>query len=137
MISIDTQDIKTINALEKEINCRIIDWAIDEDSIHIVVPYNKVGSIVGKGGENIKRFNELTGKTIKVYGYSSNLRRFVNSLVQNYLEDMELKEENGQKVLYLKINKKKKPLIVGKNGRNIKIITELLRRSFNIDKIIL
>jgi N utilization substance protein A len=135
--SIDTQGIQAINALEKTTGSRIMDWIVEGDTIYVVVPAGKVGAIVGKGGANIRKFNELTGKTVKVYGHSEKLEEFANNLTQNALQSMELKEADGEKVLHIKVDKSKKPLIVGKSGRNIKVISELLKRRFGIDRVVL
>lgn len=134
---LDTDDLMSIKFLEKATNCQIKDCIMTEDAMYIIVSRNKMGSVIGRNGETIQRLQKELRKKIKVFKFSNNLESFVKNMVPAEIKRIEVKNKNNKKIVELKVEKSKRPLVVGQKGRNIKIIKEFLRRQFDADNVIL
>ena len=98
--------------------------------IFFVVSEGQYGLAVGKNGSKIKNAERVFKKTIKVFEYSPDLNRFVSNLIPEALE-VNLSEKGVQ----VKIKPNDKPKVIGKGGKNIRIVTKFLQRLFDVENL--
>lgn len=149
MVLLKEEDIGRVNAFEEATKTAVVDYISSEDTLYFLVK-GKLGPVIGKGGENIKRLEANMGKKIKVFLYSPNIKIFVKNLVTVPVRSIAVIEcrknsdaganENNaaataatrQKIVRVGIEKKSRALVIGRNGKNLAVIKELLRRQFEI-----
>ncbi len=129
------EDIGFINAFEKMANSKVMDYIRSDDVLYFVVDTKNIGKLVGKDGSNIKSISEKFGKKIKVFKYSKDLKEFVKNLIVRPIEKIELIGEKNTKSLKIKVANKDKAIIIGREGNNLKITKELLKKQFDIENI--
>ncbi len=129
------EDIGFINAFEKMTNSKVMDYIPGDGVLYFVVDTKNIGKLVGKEGSNIKGISEKFGKKIKVFKYSKDLKEFVKNLIVRPIEKIEIIGEKNTKSLKIKVANKDKAIIIGREGNNLKITKELLKKQFNIENI--
>jgi N utilization substance protein A len=111
----------------------------EENSIIFTVKKGEVGLAVGKGGEKIKRFRNMTNKQVEIYEYMSEPAKFIkNALKPAKVKDIRLVDRmEGKKVAMVNVDPKDKGIAIGKNGANIKKIRFLANRYFHLVTVII
>jgi transcription antitermination factor NusA-like protein len=74
----------------------------------------------------------MMGKKVKVFKYSKDLNQFIRNLLLVDIKDTKVLKNDGKIIVKVKIEKKYRPLLVGREGKNIKTVREFLRRWFNV-----
>jgi N utilization substance protein A len=111
----------------------------EENSIIFTVKKGEVGLAVGKGGEKIKRFRNMTNKQVEIYEYMSEPTKFIkNALKPAKVKDIRLVDRmEGKRVAMVNVDPKDKGIAIGKNGANIKKIRFLANRYFQLVTVII
>jgi len=117
--------------LENRTHARIKDVFRDEEIIYVIVAPGEMGKILGKGGETIKRLQQQLGKRIKAVEFNDAVEMFVKNIIFP-LKVEEIIQE-GLVVLIKDSQKKTKSLLIGRNGRNLKLINRAVKRFFNVE----
>jgi len=134
MIELTTKTIRLLNLFENITNVRVIDCFEDGDTVYYIVEEGKAGLAIGKGGYLIRHVEKLVGKKVKVYEYSSDPAEFVKKLAP-IVKDVKVLEEGGQNIIEIKIDKKNKGMLIGRDGEKFKILKEILKRVHDIDDV--
>lgn len=134
---LNTQDIMNISLFEDMTKTAALDYIVDEDTLYLIIRTNNIGSVIGREGSKIKAIQEKMGKKIKVFPYSDDPVLFVENVIRTEPKDPKIIEKDGKKTLEIGVERGKKPLVLGKAGRNIKILREFLKRRFGIDNIVI
>lgn len=99
------------------------DISITEDTIYIVVNEGEYGLAVGKGGEKIKKAENVFKKTIKIFEYKPDLEEFIKNMIPEALQISIV--ENTVRV---KIPANARARVLGRGGGRVKIIGTFLER---------
>jgi N utilization substance protein A len=134
MRELTTKTIRLLNLFESITNIRVIDCFEDGDTVYYIVEEGKVGLAIGKGGYLIKHVEKLVGKKVKVYEYSPDPAEFVKKLVP-VAKEVKVLEEGGQNIIEIKIDKKNKGMVIGRDGEKFKILKEILKRIHEINDV--
>lgn len=139
MIKLSEEDISNINAFEIVTKARVLDYVKSEGTLYFVAAGKSMADILGKDGETIRGLQNRLDKKIRVFQASEDLKEFVRSLIGGGIQSFSVRDDKSGKNRTLKISveKEKKPLVIGRGGRNLEVIKELLRRRFGITKVIL
>ena len=129
-VTLDARNIQSISLFQNLTNSSVLDCLEESDMIFFVVSEGQYGLAVGKNGSKIKNAERVFKKTIKVFEYSPDLNRFVSNLIPEALE-VNLSEKGVQ----VKIKPNDKPKVIGKGGRNIRIVTKFLQRLFDVENL--
>jgi len=117
--------------IENQAHVLVKDLFKEEETIYIIVAAGDIGKLLGKGGETVKRLQQKLGKRIKAIEYDDEVDKFVKNIIYP-LQVEEIVCEDS--VICLKDSQKKtKSLLIGRNGRNLKIINRAVRRFFNVE----
>ncbi len=128
-VILDQNSIEAINLFQNLTGATIIDNISEEGELYFVVAEGQYGLAVGKGGSKIKNAEKVFKKTIKVLEYSEDLEKFVRNIVPE-AQDISI---NGKQII-LKVKPMDRARVIGKNGKNIKILNKFLQRLFDIEE---
>lgn len=103
-------------------------FTAEEGTIYFVVAPGELGKAIGKGASNIKRLQHELQRKIRVIEYSDNVVEFVKNIIYP-LRVQSVKEEQDTVVIQ-ETNKKAKSLLIGRQGRNLKLINRAVKRFF-------
>lgn len=125
------QEIMGLSSLmERTTKAKVKDCFTDEEgTIFFVVAPGDLGKAIGKGASNIKRLQQELQRKIRVIEYSDQVVEFVKNIIYP-LRVQSITEENGA-VIIKETNKKAKSLLIGRQGRNLKLINRAVKRFFN------
>jgi transcription termination/antitermination protein NusA len=131
-LDLDTLGLGTI--MERITRARVKDCFKEEDTIYFVVGSGELGKAVGKGGSNIKKAQEEFGKKIKVIEFRNNVADFVRNVIYPLKVEQVIEEEGIVKIK--ERSKKTKSLLIGRGGKNLKLINRAVKRFFNVNEVI-
>jgi N utilization substance protein A len=140
-IKITENEMKYISLLENMTGATIVDCIVDEneDAVIFAVKKGEVGLAVGRGGEKIKRFRQMTNKQVEIFEYINDAEKFVkNALKPARVKELRLVDRvRGGRIAMVTVVTKDKGIAIGKNGQNIKKIRFLAKRYFGLDTIVI
>ena len=126
-VKLGTDSIRNIAAFEKITEVHAHDCLITEDCVYFLVDPEKVGLAIGKNGVVVRELRKVFGKTVKVLGYYDNPEQFIKNTFPN-VKSIDM--SNGR--ITVAIPEEDRISVIGKNGRNIKAVKELMERHFDI-----
>lgn len=126
-IKLTTEHIRIVGVFERLIRVHVKDCLINEDTVYFLIEPGKMGMVIGKNGSKIKSVCRALGKKVKIFEYADTPEKMVRNLIPN-VNSFEL--NNG--VITVSIPSSDKSNVIGKNGKNIKMIREFLERHFSI-----
>jgi N utilization substance protein A len=126
-VKLETETIRIIALFERITKIHAKDCLIMEDCVCFLVDPEKIGLAVGKNGAVIREVKSLLKKDVRVLGYAETADDFIRAQVPT-VKSIEIHDGAAT----LSIPSKDRVMAIGKNGRNIKIIREVLRRHFDI-----
>ena len=132
-IKLDTDTIRSINAFEKITGTEVKDCIIDGGSAYFIVNEGKIGLVIGKNGRTIRKVQDHINKKVRVFEYSENLEQFIKNIISAPVESIDIKE-NPKKVV-ISVMRNKKSVVIGRDGKNLKIISQFLKRNFNVSEV--
>ncbi|HIJ97979.1 TPA: NusA-like transcription termination signal-binding factor [archaeon] len=141
-ITLDTDSLRYIAALEKVSGARVVDCICEEDKITYVIQNGQLGAAIGKAGANVKKLTTALGKKIHLVELDGDPLKFTANLIGGEIRvnEMNLKEipapEQPIKKIIIETNTRNRGTIVGKGGKNIEMIKNLLKRHHGIDDVI-
>ncbi len=140
-IKISTDEIKYIGLFESMTGATVKDCIFEDNKNKIVyvVKEGDMGLAIGKNGANAQRVKETLNKPIDIIEYSDDPVKFIKNIIWPVkVKSIHVSErKDGKKIAVLDINKKDKGLVIGKEGRNIDRIKNLLKRHHNLDDIMI
>ena len=137
-ITLDTDAIGIINFFENISGAKIRDCIIDEEmgTVYLIIEEGYLGMAIGKNGSCVKNAEKLLKKKIKLLEYSNNFEKFLKELIPS-VSDFTLKTmDGGKQVVEVRVEKSERPAIIGRDGKRLKILKEILKRTHNINDII-
>jgi N utilization substance protein A len=129
-VTLDQNTIQVINLFHNLTGTNVIDCVNEDDCIYFVVAEGQYGLAVGKGGAKIKNAERVFKKTIKVFEYAQELDKFIRNLMPE-IENIEMR---GALIL-VKVRPQDRARVIGKGGKNVKIINKLLNRLFDVEEL--
>lgn len=134
-VTYDTDMLRAINMFESITGVDAVECVIKEDEAYFVVPEGKAGMAIGKGGKVIQKVQRKLDKDVKVYEYSDNIGKFLNNLLPADIRGVDIEEEDGEKKVEINVSRENKGRVVGKNGKKIESIRDILARTHDVDEV--
>ena len=134
-ISFDNETIRLITLFENITGAPVKDCLVDDKTIYYVVEKGTVGMAIGKEGSSVKSAEKIIGKSIKVFEFSSDVSEFVRKLIPQALE-ISIKNQSEKTIVEVKVEKQAKAIIIGREGKNLKILKEIIQRCSNVDNVL-
>ncbi|HNZ87605.1 MAG TPA: NusA-like transcription termination signal-binding factor [Methanofastidiosum sp.] len=140
-IKLATDEIRYIGLFESMTGATVKDCLFEDNKNKIVyvVKEGDMGLAIGKNGANAQRVKETLNKSIDIIEYSEDPVKFIKNIIWPVkVKSIHVSERrDGKKIAVLDINKKDKGLVIGKEGKNIDRIKNLLKRHHNLDDIMI
>ena len=140
-IKLATDEIRYIGLFESMTGATVKDCIFEDNKNKIVyvVKEGDMGLAIGKNGANAQKVKETLNKSIDIIEYSEDPVKFIMNIIWPVkVKSIHVSERrDGKKVAVLDINKKDKGLVIGKEGKNIDRIKNLLKRHHNVDDIMI
>jgi N utilization substance protein A len=133
----DTESIRLITLFENLTGTNVKDCLIDNsiNTVYFVVEEGKVGMAIGKNGDSVKNVENLIKKNIKIFEFSNNLNDFIKKIIP---QGIGIKVINEDKIMVeVKVDKKDKAMVIGRDGKNLKLYKELLGRNYGVNEVII
>lgn len=127
-VKLTTENIRAIALFEKVTDVHAKDCIITDNSFYFLVDAEKMGMAIGKNGSNIKELRGISGKNVKIFAYSTDMEEFLRNVIPN-IKNITINEH----AVTVSISQSDKVMVIGKNGENINVIRELLKRHFNVE----
>jgi N utilization substance protein A len=134
-IKFDTETIRLMTLFENLTGTSVKDCLIDENTIYLVVGEGELGIAIGKNGNSVKNAENMMNKTIKLFEYSDDLSKFVKNLIPK-VTSVTIHNQDDRVVIEVRVEKNDRAMVIGRNGKNLKIFKELLKRSHNVSDLI-
>lgn len=133
-----TEDtLRYITLFENMTKTHVKDCMETEDKLVFVVDPGQANRAVGKGGENVIRLKNTTGKNIQVIEYSDDAEQFIKNVFYNYgVQSVSIENRGNIVHATVTVDPKVKGRAIGKNGRNLKIARDIVARHHNVQSII-
>lgn len=117
-----------ITTIENLTGARVKDIFVQDDLLIVIVPAGEAGKAIGKRGAHIRRLTYLLKKKIKIIELSTSALDFTkNALDPLKVDSITLK--NNVVVLSVK-EASMKGKIIGRNGKNLKLLSDLVQKYF-------
>jgi N utilization substance protein A len=126
-VKLGTESIRTIATFEKVTKVHARDCLLKEDCVYFLVDPEKVGAAIGKNGMVIKELRKVFGKTVRVLGYYKEPELFLKNA---FPSAKSIEVSNGG--ITVVVSEEDRVSVIGRNGRNIKAIREIVERHFDV-----
>ena len=130
-VKLCTDSIRTIAMFENITKVHARDCLMNDEGVYFVVDHGKMGKAIGKNGANMKNLRKVLGdRHVKIFACSSDLESTIRIMIPS-IKKMEI--NNGS--VLISVPRKDKVGVIGKNGRNINAIREILKRWFSVKEV--
>jgi len=131
----DTDTIRLITMFESVTGAPVKDCITSEDAIYFLIEEGKIGIAIGKNGNSIKNAERIIGKNIKVFEFSKDLNQFVKKMIPQASMIKIVNED--EMTVEIKVDKADRGLVIGRDGKNLKLFKEFLRRSHGVNNLVI
>ncbi len=134
--TLSLEDIQLLNMLESRTGAQGIDVVRTENGFVFVVATGHAGKAIGKGRENLRRLERELGKSVDVVETADTLEGFArNAFKPALLRTVEVKQDQGSKKVFIKVDGSQRGLAIGRNGETIKKARILMQRRFDVQDV--
>ena len=129
-VKLETQTIRIIAAFEKMTKVHARDCVTVEDTLYFLVEPDKIGFAIGKNGSNIKEVSRSLGKTVRLFAYYKEPAEMIRSMIPT-AKSVDIKDESAT----ISVPASDRVAVIGRNGKNIKAIKDIMNRHFGIKNV--
>ena len=136
-LTLNTESIGMITLFENLTGTMVKDCIIDNvtNTVYFVIEEGKVGIAIGKNGSCVKNVERLIKKNVKIFEFSGDLGSFIKNLIPQ-ASDVRIK--NGEGIMVeVRVDKKDKAIVIGREGKNLKLFKELLKRNHGVTELVI
>ncbi len=133
----DTETIRLMTLFENVTGASVKDCLVDslENTAYFIVREGDAGIAIGKNGTSVKKVERLIQKTIKVFEFSDDLTTFVKKLIPQ-TDEVQIRPGTDEIVVEIRVKKTSKAMVIGRDGKNLKLFKEFLQRNHNINGLV-
>ncbi|HLC59433.1 MAG TPA: NusA-like transcription termination signal-binding factor [archaeon] len=133
--TLDMDTIQIMNFFENSTKARLKDCLVKNGNIYFVTYENQAQFAIGRNGSTIKSMERALGKSIRVFEYSEDLKTFVKNLVPK-ANDVNINNNDGETTVDIKVNRIDRSFVIGRDGKNLNLIKEILQRNMNVKNVL-
>lgn len=136
-LNFDPETIRLMTLFENIMHVRVKDCILDtnNNTVYFIVEEGMIGMAIGKNGNSVKYAERVIGKTIKLFEFSNNLIEFVKKIIPQTTA-IKVRNEDSRITIEIHVEKKNRPIVIGREGRNLKLYKELLKRNHKVDDLV-
>ena len=111
------------------------DCVSEDGRLLVVVSRGEMGEAIGPAGQNVKRFEERVGKSVRLVEAAEEPGDFVaNALAPAAVYNVTI-SENDDTVAYVEVADEDRGVAIGSGGETIEAARTLVERHFGIDDV--
>ncbi len=104
--------------------------------VFLVSPFD-MGKAIGKNARNISRLKQKMGQDVLILPDAQDPEAFVRHTLSNVnILDVEIREAPGQKAMFLIIDEQDRGIAIGRDGKRIKMVRQILKEKYGMDLIL-
>ena len=126
-IKLTTEHVRLVGTFERIAGVHVKDCVMDEDTVYFLIEPGRMGRAIGRDGSNIRSVSNALGKKVKVFEYADTPEKLVRNIVPT-INSFEMSNE----AITISVPVSDRSTVIGKNGKNIKMMRQFLDRHFNI-----
>ena len=126
-LTLDEHAIKSISFFQNLTGSSVIDCISENGDLYFVVASGHYGLSVGKGGSKIRNAEKIFKKSIRIFEYSPDMKQFIKNMVPE-AQEISINEKSVE----IKIKPQDRTRVIGRGGKNIKIMNRFLERLFGV-----
>ena len=134
-LKLDSDALGLSSIVDRISRVQVKDCFKDEDgeTIYFVVGAGEIGKAIGKNGENIRKIQQELGKRVRLVEFAEEIASFI----KNFIYPAQVREivQMGSLVEVRDDNRKTKSLLIGRDGRNLRLLNRAVKRFFNVDEV--
>lgn len=137
VLTFNTESIRLITLFENLTGTIVKDCVVDDSNnvVYFLIEEGKIGVAIGKDGGNVKNVENLIKKKIKIFEFSEDLNDFIKKLIP---QATEVRIKNEERIMVeVRVDKKDKAVVVGRDRKNLKLYRELLERNHGVSELII
>ena len=124
----DLETIKYINLFENLTGTHVKECLLNKEKLVLIVKAEEIRKAIGKNGFNIKKFENITNKRLKVVAYSDDPILFVKSFIAPIIAK-QIELEDDVIIIYV-VGISEKGLLIGRDRKNIDILKSVVKRYY-------
>jgi len=130
-----TETIKLINLFESVTHTHVRDCLVENNTVYFLIDEGEIGKALGAGGNTKRIIESLIKKNVRVYEYSRDTLKFIRNLLPQ-AKDIRIRNNGDSVIAEVWIDNGMKPVVIGREGKNIKVIKEFLKRNHKINDLV-
>lgn len=136
-IRISTEDFRYISLFQTITGAMVKDCLVQGDRITFIVKEGDMGLAIGKGGMNVNKIEEITGKKVDLIEFSRDPVQFLKNVVHPVkLRNAYLsRKSNGATSINIQVEPRDKKALLGGGKRMVNAALALLQRHYDVDGI--
>lgn len=134
-VKLSQTEMQYITILQGIVNVTIKDCIIDEEDnkVVFVVSGGQAGLAIGKRGMNINKLKEMIAKDVEIIEHSSDPAKFIrNCFLPIIIREVTFLDRRNGKAATVEVDNKDKGRAIGRSGKNINKVKNLVLRQFDI-----
>ncbi|UJG42736.1 MAG: NusA-like transcription termination signal-binding factor [Candidatus Heimdallarchaeum endolithica] len=139
-VKLSIDEMQFITIYQGIVNIKIRDCIIEEseNKVLFVVEEGQAGLAIGKRGTNINKLKELIARDVEIIEYSSKPSIFIkNCFLPIIPKDVSIQNRKNGRVAVVTVDQKDIGLAIGRDGRTIKKVKQLVARQFDIVDVVI
>lgn len=124
----DLETIKYINLFENLTGTHVKECLLNKEKLILIVKAEEIKKAIGKNGFNIKKFENITNKRLKVVAYSDDPILFVKSFIAPIIAKQIELEDDVISIHVVGISEK--GLLIGRDRKNLEILKSVVKRYY-------
>jgi N utilization substance protein A len=134
-IVFDTESIKAINLFETVSQSYVKDCIIMDDRIYFLVEEGNLKKI-RENAHIIRNLEKMFNKKILIFEYNKDISTFIKHSIKG-IKEIKIRNEKERTIVEISVDSYFKSIVIGKDGKNIKALRQILKRNYNIDNLVI
>lgn len=127
-----------MSLFEVAVNTYPKDCIVFDDVVYFIVAEGDLKKVLENHGENIRKLKRLLNKNIIVVEHSNDTKKFIKNMFGKInIKRIDVEEKNSKILVKIYIDPRDKPLAIGKDGKNLNRIKEIMKRYYDISSIVI
>jgi len=134
-IVFDTETIKIINIFETLTQVSVKDCILMDDRIYVLTEEGELKKL-RENGHVLRNLEKTLNKKILIFEYSKDLSLFLKNSIKG-MRELKIRNEKEKKIVEIVVESSFKSLAIGKDGKNIKALRQILKRNYDVDNLVI
>ena len=134
-IVFDTETIKIINIFETLTQVSVKDCILMDDRIYVLTEEGELKKL-RENGHVLRNLEKTLNKKILIFEYSKDLSLFLKNSIKG-VRGLKIRNEKEKKIVEIVVESSFKSLAIGKDGKNIKALRQILKRNYDVDNLVI